>query len=201
MPLRSISTSISPHPTATSRATRSTRSARSTAAKSTWRPFLLGVAFKATGAAAAALDPAEGRLRERTTFLRSARFHGVPYRHPTKFPIASVAPTRAFYWLNAKDSQRAKDLARALYAAYFLEDLDISNADIAIAIAAKCGLGADEVRPGINDQAVKDATKTEVEKALAIGAFGSPYIVIDGEAFWGADRLDQIDRWLATGGF
>ena len=93
-----------------------------------------------------------------------------------------------------KDPQRAKDLARALYAAYFLEDLDISNADTAIAIAAKCGLGADEVRAGINDQAIKDATKTEVEKALAIGAFGSPYIVIDGEAFWGADRLDQIDR-------
>ena len=165
-----------------------------------WRPFLLGVAFKATGQQPLPSVPLKGDYATHD-FSRSARFHGVPYRHPSKFPIASVAPTRAFYWLNAKDPQRAKDLARALYAAYFLEDLDISNADIAIAIAAKCGLGADEVRTGINDQAVNDATKTEVEKALAIGAFGSPYIVIDGEAFWGADRLDQIDRWLATGGF
>ncbi len=165
-----------------------------------WRPFLLGVAFKATGQQPLPSVPLKGDYATHD-FSRSARFHGVPYRHPSKFPIASVAPTRAFYWLNAKDPQRAKDLARALYAAYFLEDLDISNADIAIAIAAKCGLGADEVRAGINDQAIKDATKTEVEKALAIGAFGSPYIVIDGEAFWGADRLDQIDRWLATGGF
>jgi 2-hydroxychromene-2-carboxylate isomerase len=165
-----------------------------------WRPFLLGVAFKATGQQPLPSVPLKGDYATHD-FSRSARFHGVPYRHPSKFPIASVAPTRAFYWLNAKDPKRAKDLARALYAAYFLEDLDISNADTAIAIAAKCGLAADEVRAGINDQAVKDATKTEVEKALAIGAFGSPYVVIDGEAFWGADRLDQIDRWLATGGF
>jgi 2-hydroxychromene-2-carboxylate isomerase len=31
--------------------------------------------------------------------------------------------------------------------------------------------------------------------------FGAPYIMVDGEAFWGADRLPQIDKWLATGGF
>jgi 2-hydroxychromene-2-carboxylate isomerase len=40
-----------------------------------------------------------------------------------------------------------------------------------------------------------------VEKAIAAGAFGSPYIVIDGEPFWGADRLDQVEKWVATGGF
>jgi 2-hydroxychromene-2-carboxylate isomerase len=48
---------------------------------------------------------------------------------------------------------------------------------------------------------VKDLTKAEVDKAIALGAFGSPYIVVDGEPFWGVDRFDQIDRWLATGGF
>jgi 2-hydroxychromene-2-carboxylate isomerase len=29
----------------------------------------------------------------------------------------------------------------------------------------------------------------------------APYIVVDGEPFWGADRLDQVERWLATGGW
>jgi len=31
--------------------------------------------------------------------------------------------------------------------------------------------------------------------------FGSPYIVVDGEPFWGTDRLDQVERWLKSGGF
>ena len=165
-----------------------------------WRPYLLGAVMKVTGQQPLPAIPLKGDYAKRD-FLRSARFHGVPYRHPTSFPIASVAPTRAFYWLNARDPKRARELARALYAAYFLEDIDTSNADNVIAVAARLGLAADDVRAGINDQAVKELTKGEVDKAIALGAFGSPYIVIDGEPFWGVDRFDQIDRWLATGGF
>ncbi len=48
---------------------------------------------------------------------------------------------------------------------------------------------------------MKDRTRTEVDKAIARGAFGSPYIIVDGEPFWGSDRLDQIDKWIATGGW
>jgi len=165
-----------------------------------WRPYLLGAVMKVTGQLPLPSVPLKGDYAKRD-FPRSARFHGVPYRHPTNFPIASVAPTRAFYWLNAKDPRRAKELARALYAAYFLEDVDTSQAENTIAVAAKLGLPADEVRAGINDQAVKDLTKAEVDKAIARGAFGSPYIVVDGEPFWGVDRFDQIDRWLASGEF
>ena len=165
-----------------------------------WRPYLLGAVMKVTGQQPLPSIPLKGDYAKRD-FLRSARFHGVPYRHPTHFPIASVSPTRAFYWLNAKDPRRAKELARALYAAYFLEDIDTSQAENTIAVAAKLGLPADEVRAGINDPAVKDLTKSEVDKAIALGAFGSPYVVVDGEPFWGIDRFDQIDRWLANGGF
>lgn len=165
-----------------------------------WRPFLLGAAFKITGGSAPVAFPMKGDYFVRD-FARSARFHGVPYRFPAKFPISSVAPTRAFYWLNRQDPARAKQLAAALYAAYFTEDVDISEPEHTIRVATSVGLAADEVRAGINDQAVKDLTKSEVEQAIAAGAFGSPYVVVDGEPFWGADRLDQIERWLATGGF
>ena len=36
---------------------------------------------------------------------------------------------------------------------------------------------------------------------MSRGVFGSPFIIVDGEAFWGADRLPQVERWLAEGGF
>lgn len=165
-----------------------------------WRPFLLGAAFKITGGSPPMLVPIKGDYHKRD-FPRTARFHGVPYRLPSKFPIASVAAARAFYWLDASDPAGARELARALYRAYFTEDVDISDAENVIAVGAKLGIDAALLRAGINDPAVKERTRTEVDKAVAAGAFGSPYIVIDGEPFWGADRLDQIERWLATGGF
>ncbi len=155
----------------------------------TWRPFLLGVAFKTTGAAPLPSIPVKGAYAARD-MARSAKFHGVAYRFPSVFPISSVSPSRAFYWLDAKDPTR-----------YFVDDVDISSADSTVAVCAKFGLKADEVRAGIADQAVKDRTRAEVDKAIARGAFGSPYIIVDGEPFWGSDRLDQIDKWLATGGW
>jgi 2-hydroxychromene-2-carboxylate isomerase len=55
------------------------------------------------------------------------------------------------------------------------------------------GVGA---KPEIESQAVKDQTRAEVDAAIAKGVFGSPYIVVDGEPFWGMDRFDQLERWL-----
>ena len=165
-----------------------------------WRPFLLGVAFKATGMTPLPQVPIKGAYHLRD-FPRSAKFHGVEFRQPTRFPIPTVAPARAFYWLDGKDPARAKLLARALYRAYFVDDVDISDAEKTIVVGASLGLPAPELKSGINDPSVKERTKAEVERAISRGAFGSPYIIVDGEPFWGADRLDQIERWLATGGW
>jgi 2-hydroxychromene-2-carboxylate isomerase len=165
-----------------------------------WRPFLLGVAFKTTGGAPLPSIPVKGPYHLRD-MIRTAKYLGVPYRHPSVFPISSVSPCRAFYWLDAKDPKRAKALASSLYRAYFVDGVDISGVEATVAVCAKSGLNADEARSGIGDQAVKDRTRAEVEKAVARGAFGSPYIIVDGEPFWGSDRLEQIDKWLATGGW
>jgi 2-hydroxychromene-2-carboxylate isomerase len=165
-----------------------------------WRPFLLGVAFKTTGGAPLPSIPLKGAYHLRD-MLRTAKHLRVTYRHPSVFPISSVSPCRAFYWLDAKDPKRAKQLAKALYHAYFVDDVDISSVENTLAVCAKFGLKADEVRAGIGDQTVKDRTRAEVDKAIALGAFGSPYIIVDGEPFWGSDRLEQVDKWLSTGGW
>ena len=46
-----------------------------------------------------------------------------------------------------------------------------------------------------------DITDAEVDAAIERGVFGSPYIIVDGEPFWGSDRLEQVEKWLATGGW
>ena len=48
---------------------------------------------------------------------------------------------------------------------------------------------------------MKERLRSETEAALAHGVFGSPFIIVDGEPFWGHDRLEQAERWLATGGW
>jgi len=166
-----------------------------------WHPIMLGVIFKQTGAAPLTMIPLKGDYSRRD-MARSARFHGVAaFRMPSKFPIPSQAPARIVLWQKQRDPALAADLIHAFYRAFFVEDIDISAPDNAVAIAAKCGVDPTAARAAIDDPAVKDALKAENEKAIARGVFGSPFIVVDEEPFWGLDRLDQAERWLATGGW
>jgi 2-hydroxychromene-2-carboxylate isomerase len=163
--------------------------------KVSWHPLLLGPAFKAMGMPIMVTIPLKGSYSLRD-FPRSARFHGVPYNQPSPFPVSTLAAARLFYWLKEKDERRAVSLARALFKAYFVDGINIGEADNVVKVAQAAGLDAGEVRAAIADQRVKDMTKAEVDASLAKGVFGSPYIIIDGEPFWGMDRLDQVERWL-----
>jgi 2-hydroxychromene-2-carboxylate isomerase len=166
-----------------------------------WHPILLGVIFKETGGAPLTMLPLKGEYAKRD-FARSARFHGIAdFGMPSTFPIATQAPARIVLWQKAREPARAVRIAKALYRAYFVDDVDISNTDAAAAIAEKEGVDAAAARAAIEDPVIKDALKREVGEAMARGVFGSPFVVVDGEPFWGLDRFDQVERWLATGGF
>lgn len=161
-----------------------------------WRPILLGAVFKINGMQPLTGIPMKGSYAKHD-MLRSARLHGIKFKMPSKFPINTVAPCRVFYWLNARDAALARNFAQAAYRAYFAEDRDISSSEVTANIASKLGVDKPAVLQALDDPAVKERTKNEVDAAIERGVFGSPYIVIDGEPFWGADRLDQVERWLA----
>jgi len=166
----------------------------------TWRPILLGAVFKITGQQPLPTIPLKGSYAAHD-LARSARLLKVPFKLPTKFPIGATAPSRAFYWVSGKDPALARKLAQALYHAYFAEDRDISNPEVTGNVAAKLGVDKGEFAQALNDPAVKERLRIEVDAAIERGVFGSPYIVVDGEPFWGSDRLDQVERWLETGGW
>jgi 2-hydroxychromene-2-carboxylate isomerase len=166
-----------------------------------WRPVLLGAMFRQTGMAPLTEVPLKGEYSKRD-FARSARFHGIAgFRQPSRFPIPTQAPARIVLWLKARDPMLAARVAKAFFRAYFSDDVDISSPDTAAAIAAGEGVDAAAARAAVDDPAMKDALKQEVATAIERGVFGSPFVFVDGEPFWGLDRFDQIDRWLATGGF
>jgi 2-hydroxychromene-2-carboxylate isomerase len=165
-----------------------------------WRPILLGVIFRLTGSQPLPSIPIKGDYSKRD-IERSARLLGVPYRFSSTFPVATQSAARAFYWLSDREPKRAIELARAYYRAFFVDDLNISEPENVIAIATRFGLNEDEVSEAINDPRIKERLKSEIDSAIAKGVFGSPFFIIDGEPFWGADRLDQVEKWLASGGW
>lgn len=165
-----------------------------------WHAILLGAVFRITKGVPLANIPLKGAYTERDT-ARFARLFGVPFKLPAKFPIPTQAAARVTLWAQASDPDRAKGLASALYRAYFAQDRDISEPEVCADVAAQCGYERSEAVAAMNDDAVKNRLRAEVDTAVERGVFGSPYFLIDGEPFWGADRLDQVERWLATGGW
>lgn len=173
-----------------------------------WRPVLLGGIFKALGTVSLVKQPGMADYSVKD-FARSARFLGVPYAHPQAFPVSTVAPARAYYWLHGQDCGLARRFAHTVFRAYFVEGQDIAATEVILALAAnlmrsgiqKDGADGTTLEAGMNDPAIKDRLRAETDAALAAGAFGAPWIIVDGEPFWGADRLPQIERWLANQGF
>jgi 2-hydroxychromene-2-carboxylate isomerase len=165
-----------------------------------WRPILLGVVFRATGGAPLSEIPIKGDYSKHD-FARSARFLGVPFKYPSRFPLATQNAARSFLWLADRDPALAKNFARAVYRAYFAEDIDISNTDNLLGIAGSMGIDRPGLQEALADPALKERLRAQNDAALARGVFGSPFFFVDDEPFWGSDRLPQIEKWLETGGF
>jgi 2-hydroxychromene-2-carboxylate isomerase len=161
----------------------------------TWRPILLGAVFKVTGGQPLPTIPLKGSYTAHD-LARTARLLKIPFKMPSRFPVGGTAPSRAYYWVADRDPALARTLARALFHAYFAEDRDISNPEVTGNVAAKLGVDKGELMQALADPGVKERLRIEVDAAIERGVFGSPYIVVDGEPFWGSDRLDQVEKWL-----
>ena len=166
----------------------------------TWRPMLLGPVFKITGQPPLVDIPIKGEYAKRD-FPRTARLHQVAYNHPAKFPIGTVAALRAFYWQSDRDPMQARALAKALYKAYFVEGVDISAPAAVVDIAASAGVDRASLMAALEDPAIKERAKREVDSAVAAGVFGSPFFIVDGEPFWGCDRMPMLEDWIRRGGW
>lgn len=168
--------------------------------KVTWRPFLLGAVYKITGDTPLPNKPMKGDYAKRD-FERSARFLGLQCRIPEPFPISTQHAARAFYWLEAQDPDTARRFALEAYRAYFCEGRDISQTGTVVDIATSLGADPDTLHAALNGDALKAKLREACDAAIARGVFGSPYVIIDNEPFWGVDRLPQMQKWLESGGF
>ncbi len=165
-----------------------------------WRPMMLGAAFQASGLPLLVKVPLKGEYSQRD-FDRSARYYGVPFRYPDKFPVVTLSAARAYYWLHGEDCAKARAFAHAVFRAYWVEGRDIGELGVVQAAATAVGIDPEALAAAIQRPEIKERLKSETEAVVARGMFGAPFFFVDGEPFWGADRLPQVEKWLATGGF
>jgi 2-hydroxychromene-2-carboxylate isomerase len=164
-----------------------------------WRPFSLGTAFKVTGAQGLSRTPLKGEYA-RHDWQRLARLKGVVFKLPERHPKAGLPAIRAFYHIDRIDSPAAARLAKRIITGYFQNDLDTDDSyAIAQLASLLLGIDRDSVLTGINDPEVKAIARQHGEAAVARGVFGSPWIFVDDEPFWGSDRLAMVERWLSSG--
>ncbi len=165
-----------------------------------WHPFLLGAIFAATGQKPLVQVPLlwEYSLHD---LKRCARQLGVPFKLPEGFPKGAVAASRAYYWLQRQQPEQARPFARALFQATFGEGRDSSDPQLVAELARRMGLDAQAMMEGIQQQEIKDRLRQATDRARSRGVFGAPFFFVDGEPFWGNDRLEQLDLWLQRGGW
>ena len=166
----------------------------------TWRPILLFAALRALGLPPPFEHPV--KLEYITAdFARSARFLGVDYRPPPAFPALTQQAARAFYLLNRQAPANAVPFARAALRAYFRDGQDIASIDMVAQMVCEQteALGDPAaVRDALQSADAKTLLQDAIIAAVENKVFGSPFVVIDGEPFFGVDRLPQIAQKLAA---
>ena len=162
-----------------------------------WRPVLVGGIFNA-------VNPSVYEFRDRgvpakQAYLKKdladwARLAGLEILFPpTVFPVNSVKAMRGCIWLG-KDMM---PFARAVFAASWGEDKDISKDEVLTEICKGVGVDPQKFFAGIGDQAIKDQLKANTDEVMARGGFGSPTIFVDKtDMYFGNDRMPLIREAL-----
>jgi 2-hydroxychromene-2-carboxylate isomerase len=162
-----------------------------------WHAILLGATFQAAELKSPVSHPLKREYSIRD-FARSAKFAGVPIVMPSKFPIATQNAARVFWWLNDTASPKAAVAwAHAGLRAYFTREVDLSDAAALGALLEHSGIDRHSALEACAAPLWKERLKRENDEAIARGVFGAPFFFVDGEPFWGNDRRQQIESWLA----
>ncbi len=155
-----------------------------------WRPFLLGPIFKSFGwnNSPFVLQKEKG-LYMWKDMIRQCDKYGVPWKQPSVFPRLSVLPARVA--LYGAEQPWIGEFCKKVMLHNFALDQDIHAEESIIEILKQLGLAASPIIEAAQDAANKRELKEQTEMAKALGIFGAPTFFVNGEMFWGNDRLDD----------
>ena len=116
--------------------------------------------------------------------------------NPTYFPVAGDDASRLIIAVDQHDgSAAALQISGAIFSAVWAQQRNIAEAKVLAELLQECGLDGARLAQS-REAAVQAAYQANTQAAIATGIFGAPSYVIDGEIFWGQDRLDFVERKL-----
>ncbi|HEF4762555.1 TPA: 2-hydroxychromene-2-carboxylate isomerase [Pseudomonas putida] len=159
-------------------------------------PILLGGVFKATGNATPAAIPAKGRYMFQD-LDRYAKRYGVPLKFNPHFPINTLMLMRAVIGMQMRHPERFAAFIDCLFKALWVDGRSLDEPATVAAVLTQGGFDPDEVLALTADEEVKTALKDNTEKAVQRGVFGAPSMFVDGQLFFGQDRLEFVREALS----
>jgi 2-hydroxychromene-2-carboxylate isomerase len=115
---------------------------------------------------------------------------------PRFFPVVSDDAARLIVAVDLQEgTDAAMRLSGAVFAAVWAQQRDIANTDTLAELLSECNLPPERLAQS-RGQAVQDRFDANTQAAIDAGVFGAPTYCIDGEIFWGQDRLDFVERKL-----
>jgi 2-hydroxychromene-2-carboxylate isomerase len=160
-----------------------------------WRPMLLGGVFKASGNHSPIEIPAKQRWL-RDDLERWARRYGAPFAHNPHFPVNTLTLMRGAAGLQLKGGNFPR-YVEAMFSAMWERQRNLGDPAEIAAVLGEAGFDPRAFVALVGDAAVKEQLKKLTDEAVARGVFGAPTFFVDGEMFWGQDRLDFVAEALA----
>lgn len=161
-----------------------------------YRPAILGVLIVDSGNQPPPTVPAKMKYMN-ADMRRWATRLNVPFVSNPAFPVRSVTLMRAA--LVAQDTGVFATFHRAMWRAMWVDAANLADPAVVTDVLTRADLDAQAIMRATQDDAVKARLKANCDEALARGAFGMPTFFINGEMFFGNDRLDFVDEALGKG--
>ncbi len=163
--------------------------AERTGADLVYRPILLGGIFKATGNASPITIPAKGKYMMRE-LERWARHYGVAMQMNPHFPFNTIRLMRGA--IAAQRQNRFSAYHPQMFRAVWCEGRDVGKEAGLREVLEHAGIDP----ASIDGDEIKSQLRANTDEAVARGAFGAPTFFVNGEMFWGNDRLDFVEEAL-----
>jgi 2-hydroxychromene-2-carboxylate isomerase len=153
-----------------------------------WQPLLLGGLFKRFGRESWANGP--GREEGMVEVERRASAYSLPpLAWPEPWPGNTLFAMRAATF--AKQTGRTVSFALAAFRQAFAAGRDLSAPDNVLIAAAAAELHPRALLKAAETEGIKRALREATDRAAELGVRGVPSLVVDGEVFWGDDRLEE----------